>query len=173
TVRSPAVADELVERAIFYDCVIELVDGFHESVGINLKHLGQLFNGIGDHRSGPIVEIATDGLLQLFIEDLVCDAARLFENLGAGLGVSIGMKVLALIDKAASFAINHDADRPGIAMSSITTVRRIEKSTLVVARIRVDGRGMSSAPMPQPLPPALQRHRYAVARLVLGSGPLG
>src|SRR5262249_45294272 len=83
TLRSPAVADELVERAIFYDSVIELVDGFHESVGINLKHLGQLFNGIGDHRSRAIVEIATDCLLQLFIEDLVCDAARLFENLGA------------------------------------------------------------------------------------------
>src|SRR5262245_13153556 len=94
-------------------------------------------------------------------------------RISARLGVSISMKVLALIDKAASFAINHDADRPGVAMSPITTVRRIEKSAFVVARIRVDGRGMSAAPMAERLRADIQRHLYAVARVVLGTAHLG
>jgi hypothetical protein len=59
----PAVADDLVERAIFYDGIIELLDSLDQRVGIDLKHLGQLFDGVGDHRSRPIVQIATDGFL--------------------------------------------------------------------------------------------------------------
>src|SRR5262245_7947594 len=94
-------------------------------------------------------------------------------NLGAGLSISISVEVLALIDKAASFAINHDADRPGVAMSAITPVRRIEKSALVVARIRINGRGMTSAPMAERLRADIQRHLYAVARVVLGTAHLG